>query len=86
MKITSPEMLAQSLKNVRRDRHLTQQTTAELVGIKQATVSSIENHPERSRIETLFKLLSALDLELHLSERASADDATSNDHSWDQEW
>ncbi|GKW49744.1 helix-turn-helix domain-containing protein [Halomonas sp. NCCP-2165] len=86
MKITSPEMLAQSLKNARRDRHLTQQATAELIGIKQATVSSIENHPERSRIETLFKLLSALELELHLSERASADDATSDDHSWDQEW
>ncbi|MDT8878197.1 helix-turn-helix domain-containing protein [Halomonas saccharevitans] len=86
MKITSPEMLAQSLKNARKRRHLTQQVTAEQVGIKQATVSGFEHHPERSRLETLFKLLSALELELHVTERNSAEDTTSPEAGWEQEW
>lgn len=86
MKITSPEMLAQALKNARRDRQLTQHATAEQVGIKQATVSGFENHPERSRIETLFKLLSALELELYVAERDQTSGVTRGEEGWDQEW
>ncbi|MDN3522111.1 helix-turn-helix domain-containing protein [Halomonas ramblicola] len=82
MRITSPEMLAQSLKNARKRHRLTQQTTAELIGIKQATVSAFENHPERSRLETLFKLLAALDLELHVTGRNQPHQG----EGWDQEW
>nr|WP_298249064.1 helix-turn-helix domain-containing protein [uncultured Halomonas sp.] len=54
MKITSPDMLSQAVKNARREQKLTQNATAELAGIKQATVSGFENHPERSQIETLL--------------------------------
>lgn len=86
MKITSPEMLAHSLKDARRRRHLTQQATAERIGIKQATVSGFEHHPERSRLETLFKLLAALDLELHVTERDRPGGETVGDGGWDQEW
>ncbi|MFG6137070.1 helix-turn-helix domain-containing protein [Halomonas sp. B23F22_10] len=86
MKITSPEMLAHSLKNARKRRQLTQQATAEQIGIKQSTISGFEHHPERSRLETLFKLLSALELELHVTERDSTDASTSPEAGWDQEW
>jgi len=82
MKITSPKLLAQALKNARTGKHLTQQKTAEQVGIKQSTVSGFENHPDNTRIETLFKLLSALELELHVTERDSEKPTTG----WDQEW
>jgi HTH-type transcriptional regulator/antitoxin HipB len=82
MKITSPDALAQAMKNVRKSRKLTQRVTADQIGVKQATVSSFENHPERSRVETLFKLLSALDLELRLAERGE----TEQSERWDQEW
>jgi len=82
MKITSPEHLAQALKNARKDLGLTQQAAADLVGIKQATVSALENHPESSRLETLFKLLAALNLELNVSERGKTGQASG----WDQEW
>lgn len=85
MKITSPEMLAQALKNTRQDHRLTQRATANQVGIKQATVSGFENHPERSRLETLFKLLSALELELHVTER-NKPGGTAGNNAWDQEW
>lgn len=82
MKITSPGTLAQAIKNARKRRNLTQQFVSGQIGLKQATVSSFENHPERSRIETLFKLLSALDLELRVVERGS----TEQEVQWDQEW
>lgn len=82
MKITSPELLAQTLKNARTDHQLSQRATAERVGIKQTTVSSFENHPERSQVETLFRLLSALNLELHITAREQSPANTG----WEQEW
>lgn len=82
MKITSPDMLAQALKNSRKRQNLSQQATANQIGVKQATVSSFENHPDKSKVETLFKLLSALDLELSLTSRGEPDQASG----WDQEW
>lgn len=86
MKITSPDMLAHSLKSARRQLPLTQQQTAAQVGIKQATISAFENHPEKSRIETLFKLLAVLELELHLTPRNQAEAAVDKSQRWDQEW
>ncbi|KXS52090.1 type II toxin-antitoxin system antitoxin HipB [Marinobacter persicus] len=82
MKITSPEALASTLRNARKQRSLTQQTLAEQIGTKQATISTFENHPENCRIETLFKLLAALDLELQITERGQPESQTG----WDQEW
>ncbi|MFT7337225.1 MAG: HTH-type transcriptional regulator/antitoxin HipB [Marinobacter maritimus] len=82
MKVTSPEALSTAIKNARHQKNLSQQATAARVGVKQATVSSFENHPEKSRIETLFKLLSALDLELRVVERGVPDSA----NGWSEEW
>ena len=81
MKITSPKLLAQALKNARTGKHLTQHKTAEQVGIKQSTVSGFENQPDKARVETLFKLLSALELELYVTERGADQQS-----GWDQEW
>ncbi len=38
------------------------------IGVKQAAVSSFENPSERTRVETPFKLLSAMNLERHAQE------------------
>jgi HTH-type transcriptional regulator/antitoxin HipB len=83
MRITSPQMLSQALRDARIQRKLSQQATASQTGMKQTTVSAFENHPDGTRIETLFKLLSALDLELHLAKRDSEPDKSQG---WDQEW
>jgi HTH-type transcriptional regulator/antitoxin HipB len=80
MKITSPDMLARALKESRSRNGLTQKDVAAQVGIKQATVSAFENHPEKSRVETLFKLMAALGLELHVAERESGQ----SEQPWDQ--
>lgn len=83
MNITSTKMLANALRNERKKRKLSQSKTAETMGLKQSTVSEFENYPAGTRLETLFKLLAALDLELQIAPRNSdPQDKTS----WDQEW
>ena len=82
MKITSPETLASTLKDARKQSMLTQKALAEQVGAKQATISTFENHPDNCRVETLFRLLAALNLEIQITERDQPDRQTG----WDQEW
>ena len=71
MKVTSPTSLAYAIKDHRKINKLTQTKTAELIGIKQTTVSDFENRPESTKLETLFKILSARDLELHVVNKGS---------------
>lgn len=82
MKITSAGMLAHAMRDERKKRKLNQSHVAESMGIKQSTVSDFENHPEGTRLETLFKLLAALDLELHLSKRGKQQSG----QTWSEEW
>lgn len=87
MKITSARGLADALQQVRKQQGQTQQTIGELAGTKQSTVSTFETSPEHARIETLFKLLSALNLEMVLELRGQAPENGSGNHqAWDQEW
>ncbi|MGV0177817.1 helix-turn-helix domain-containing protein [Enterobacter cloacae] len=83
MKVTSPTSLAYAVKDQRKINKLTQTKTAELIGIKQTTVSDFENRPESTKLETLFKILSALDLELHVVKKGSMLDEKKV---WTKEW
>lgn len=66
MNVTSPKMLAQAIRDARKQRNLTRRETAASMGMKQSTVSEFENHPEGTSLDTLFKLLAALDLKLQV--------------------
>jgi len=83
MNITSAKALAHVLNNERKQRKLTQHDIAELIGVRQPTVSSFENGPEGTRLDTLFKLLAALDLELQVMPRNRI---SAEVKAWDQEW
>lgn len=83
MKVTSASALAQAVRDQRKVNKLTQSETAEQVGIKQTTVSDFENRPESTKLETLFKILSALDLELHVVKRGSS---LPESTTWTKEW
>ncbi|EMG7113005.1 helix-turn-helix domain-containing protein [Enterobacter cloacae] len=83
MNVTSPKMLAQAIKDARKQRNLTQRETAASMGMKQSTVSEFENHPEGTRLDTLFKLLAALDLKLQVVSRRGKNNSSDG---WDQEW
>jgi HTH-type transcriptional regulator / antitoxin HipB len=64
--VTTPSQLGKVLKGRRGGLQLTQKETGEKVGVLPKTVSAIENTPGGSTIDTFFKLLSALELELVL--------------------
>lgn len=74
----TPAQLGPILKSVRAERGLTQKEAGAKVGLKQATVSAIESHSGRTSVETLYKLLSALGLELVVREKAVGRGATGN--------
>ena len=86
MQITSAKMLANAVRDQRKTRNITQSETAKLVGIKQNTVSAFENNPDGTKLETLFKLLAALDLELHLQPRNTTAAPQTNTQKWSEEW
>lgn len=69
--IRTAQHLAQALKAQRAGRKLTQQQTAKRVGLLPKTISALESCPRRSSIESLLKLLAALDLELVLREKSA---------------
>lgn len=86
MQITSAKMLANAVRDQRKTQNITQSDTAKLVGIKQTTVSAFENTPEGTKLDTLFKLLAALDLELHVQPRNNSAETQSSNQQWNEEW
>lgn len=60
----TPRQLGQVLKGQRVSRQLTQREAADRVGLLPKTISRLERATETATVESLFKLLSALQLEL----------------------
>ncbi|MBE4590654.1 helix-turn-helix domain-containing protein [Vibrio navarrensis] len=58
------------MRDVRRNQRRNQTTVGDIVGLKQTTVSKLERDPASSSIESLMRLLSSLDLELHIQDKA----------------
>ncbi len=67
----NPQQLGQILRGRRKSQKKTQQQAAGRVGLLPKTVSGLEISPERSTIESLFRLLSALELEVILRPKES---------------
>ncbi|WP_025571333.1 helix-turn-helix domain-containing protein [Vibrio parahaemolyticus] len=70
MLITSSKQLGIYLRDVRRNQKRNQTKVGDIVGLKQTTVSKLERAPASSSIESLMRLLSSLDLELHIQDKA----------------
>lgn len=79
-KVTSPKILGQILKSARNKKGLTQDQTGNFVGITQAMVSRIERGESNARIDTLFRLLSALEMELAVNFRQKTADQDEGDN------
>jgi HTH-type transcriptional regulator/antitoxin HipB len=65
--IYTVQQLGKVLRGRRKAKALTQKEAAKLVGLLPKTVSGLESSPDRCKIESLFKLLAALELELTIS-------------------
>ena len=61
-----PQQLGLVLRGRRKSLKLSQAAAAKTVGLLPKTVSALETMPERSSVESVFKILSALELELVL--------------------
>jgi len=69
--IQTPSQLGQVLRARRNSLGFTQYKTGQTVGLLPKTISALEITPEGSSISSLFKLLSALDLEIILRTKDS---------------
>jgi HTH-type transcriptional regulator/antitoxin HipB len=70
--ITTPAQLGQVLEGCRKQQRLTQSDLGARVGLLQKAISAVETDPGRTNVARLFRLLSALDLELVLRDKRSA--------------
>lgn len=54
------DLLGQAIRQARQERHLTQEQLGEIVGVKKAQISKIENSVKNARFETILKVFDAL--------------------------
>jgi len=69
--IQTPAQLGAALRSRRKDLKLSQKEAASQVGLLPKTISYLENSPTASSVESLFKLISALNMNLILSPKAA---------------
>jgi DNA-binding XRE family transcriptional regulator len=58
------DLLGEAIKQARLERHLTQEQLGELVGVKKAQISKIENCTTDARFATIMKVFKALDVKV----------------------
>jgi HTH-type transcriptional regulator / antitoxin HipB len=64
--LQTPAQLAKHLPSLRNARHLTQAQLGMLVGLDQTRIAKIEADPRRVSVAQLFKILSALGVQVLL--------------------
>lgn len=69
--IRSAKMLGSAIREVRRATNLTQADLGQKTGLRQATISNLENG-EGGTLESLFKILTELKMEIRLEIRATS--------------
>jgi HTH-type transcriptional regulator / antitoxin HipB len=67
----SPEQLGNAIRRARKKRGMSQSELGEKAGLRQETISLIENGNPAAKLETILAVLSALGLELHINPRVS---------------
>ena len=70
--LQNPQQLGSVVQGIRRARRLTQGAVGKRVGIRQSSVSGLEANPAPASLSQVFKLLSALDLELVIRDRSKS--------------
>jgi len=84
MNITRPQQLSTFIKEHRKKNGITQAEIATLVGIRVATISDFENKPESCKLETFFKILAALNLQMSVTTRDHA--LNDKQNQWTEGW
>lgn len=61
------DLLGQAIKQARQERNLTQEELGELVGVKKAQISKIENSATDARFTTILKVFKALGVKVNFN-------------------
>ena len=61
------DILGHTIKRIRKEKKLTQAQLGDLVGVKKAQISKIENHLTDARFETILKVFRALDAKINFN-------------------
>ena len=80
--VANAAQLGPILQGWRTELGLTQQEVGDLVGLRQSAISSFEKNPSRASIERMFRILSALQLELTLREKRSTQPQQADGLEW----
>ena len=80
MLLVSPKDIGAALKTLRKEKGLSQKELGQRVGLDQKKVSLIENGNPNCRVDSLFRLLSALELGAVLQSKSNS--STSDQDDW----
>jgi HTH-type transcriptional regulator / antitoxin HipB len=61
------DILGQTIRQIREEKHLTQAQLGELIGVKKAQISKIENNLTDARFETILKVFRALNAKINFN-------------------
>ena len=61
------DVIGKAIKQARRERHLTQEELGQLVGVKKAQISKIENSLTDARFKTIIKVFKALNAKINFN-------------------
>lgn len=82
MFIPTPKVLAEHLISQRKRLKLSQTAVAQRIGLKQQTISEFEKNPESSKVSTLFRILSAIELDFYVTPKSKTHESSG----WTEEW
>ena len=61
------DLIGQTIKQIRKERNLTQEQLGAIVGVKKAQISKIENSLNDARFETIIKVFKALNAKINFN-------------------
>lgn len=65
------DIIGHKIKQLRKSKNMTQEQLGELIGVKKAQISKIENSFTNARFETILKVFRALDTKVKFSIEAT---------------
>jgi HTH-type transcriptional regulator/antitoxin HipB len=71
-----PKQIGNLIRRARKQRALSQQALGDQAGLRQETISLIENGNPAAKIETLLAVLAALELEFQIASRSKSGPGT----------
>jgi HTH-type transcriptional regulator/antitoxin HipB len=61
------DLIGEAIKQARKERNLTQEELGQLVGVKKAQISKLENSLTDARFETIIKVFKALNAKINFN-------------------